>query len=191
MDLLTLHKTWICGSVKRTALLVAGLLTCVTLLTSCGTDGETNPINTRYLDEHRSGEWVEQHVGAVTGISAHELRRSPILSAFPNNPIMDFEFSVPDSQFVWLWITQIEVLTEYQPDEWNHGGAVLVDPDGAPVIILMSEYKAGGPYMVGWDVTDQFGNRLPSGIYRLFLVTGQLYDSLDLLIMPELMPRVV
>jgi hypothetical protein len=187
MDLLALHKTWICGSVKRTALLVAGLLTCVTLLTSCGTDGETNPINTRYLDEHRSGEWVEQHVGAVTGARAEDLTQYPILSAFPRvfNPYTEICFEVPDSQHVWLWITRMEQSSESQATELNTGGAILVDPDGAPVIVFMAGYKTVGYHQVVWDGIDQVGNYVPGGVYRAFFVAGPYYDFMDLIAMWE------
>ncbi|MCX6835589.1 MAG: hypothetical protein NTW07_10740 [candidate division Zixibacteria bacterium] len=92
---------------------------------------------------------------------------------------------MPDSQYVWLWITQMELLSEYRSDEWSHGGAVLADPDGAPEIVFMAGYKTIGSHQVVWDGTDQFGNRVPSGVYRLFWVAGPYYDCLDLIAMWE------
>jgi hypothetical protein len=156
---------------------------CLGLLTSCSSDRETNPINARYLDEQRSSEWVEQHIGAVIGASVGELTLYPVLSVFPNpfNPHTTISFAVPDSQYVWLWIAQVVDLSEYQIDDWSHSGAVLNVPDGAPVIVFMAGYKTVGSHQVVWDGTDLFGNRVPSGIYRIFWVAGPYYDFMDMM----------
>jgi hypothetical protein len=71
----------------------------------------------------------------------------------------------------------------YEINSANHVSLVIYDILGNKVKELVSEMQSAGFYSVTWDGTNDFGNRVNSGIYVYTLRTGQLLDSRKMILM--------
>ncbi len=89
------------------------------------------------------------------------------------NPVVkssiDFEFAIPVGAIVYIWIERALGPFESERDFINSGGANIVLPATAPIVI-MNRYQEAGVFRVKWDGNDQFGNPQPSGFYYAHII---------------------
>ncbi len=78
----------------------------------------------------------------------------------PFNPVTNIKFEIPSSQNVLIRIYNL---------------------NGKEIKTLINEYKEPGLYEIKWDGTNDYGQKVSSGVYIYSLETGKFSKSLKML----------
>ena len=190
--------------VWRVVLPLAAMSLLLSVACSDGDRSISGPVAATYLDDPHAGVWLEWYMGAVTGGEEPDLHWVDLLNIFPDpanpqaimpdavfddprygnpHPLVDVYFELASERHVVLWIVRVDKYEDRAADNVGPGGAIAVVPKGYPVRVFLDTILPAGYHELTWDFTDEFGNLMPSGVYRIYVVAGDEADSKDLYFM--------
>ena len=86
-----------------------------------------------------------------------------------------------------LWIVKARYINDHASDETNEGGATTISPTRTTIkTIFHNEPKTVGVHAFVWDGTDDGGNLVQGGFYRIYLRTNGWTSFHDVLIVRQL-----
>jgi hypothetical protein len=154
------------------------------VVVACDHDGEYSPINTTYLFEpHLAGPWVSQANGVLTAkwddwrILLNLYRRPGDLTGSPPRPPTSvIQVALAEEGPLWVWLVKVETGIGWKKQKGPEGGAKVFIPGGAPTLTVIDGDTVGpGIFDFELNLNDQYGNPLPSGVYRLYMNFSNLY----------------
>lgn len=99
------------------------------------------------------------------------------LSVFPNPAVGIFSIrhTAYDCDAVTdIWVTSARLSTDQTPEQLNFANANLARPGGF-LIKTLAKHESLQKGIITWDSTDDRGNKVPSGFYRIYVrIDGKL-----------------
>jgi len=100
----------------------------------------------------------------------------------PTNGPFAIQFALEKGCRVSVWVVKAYGPGESVAPIFSSAGAETYVPYGAPIRILMDqEYRAAGISKVVWDITDDLGNAVPAGFYRIYVARDNSLAWADVL----------
>jgi len=169
---------------KLAKTVLAGAL--AVILTSClgCSDSDTyNPIYAQYVGPPVvTGMIFTDERGNYAGVWGEP---TSTVAVFPNptNGPVTIARELKKACRVWVWIVKAYGPGESYDPLISSGGGVAYVPYGAPVRVLIeNEYFEAGVLQIVWDCTDDFGDVVPSGFYRIYTARGNSLEWGDFLL---------
>ena len=145
------------------------------ILQGCSDNGQTNALGATYLNVPRvSSITFTDSLGKEIGFWGNPPQETlGSLFNYPNpfNPTTTIKFSIPNATYCRLWITRALGPGESEDDLLDAYGGIWLNPQGAPLLVLVDRNIEAGSHSVCFDVHD-----FPDGFYCYHLEVGDFYE---------------